>query len=242
MTRSIRTVLFDAGNTLLHLDYPFLSKVLAEHGCERSPMDIRLAEYSAKAAVDRVLAPEVGTPESVEGLLWPADGGERPSYFAVAVHQLGIGGDEAGAILAALRDHNEADCLWRVIEPDTHEVLHELRRRGYALGVVSNADGRIEGDITRRGLGEHFEMVIDSHVVGVEKPDPAIFEIALKRMGTKADETVYIGDVYGIDIIGARRAGLDAILIDTLGRYPGDIDCRRISGLSELLELLPARS
>ena len=109
-----------------------------------------------------------------------------------------------------------------------------------ATHVVSNADGRIEGDIRRRGLGDHFATVVDSHVVGVEKPDPKIFSIAMERIGSQPDETIYVGDVYAIDILGARSAGMEAILVDTLDRYPGNLDCRRIRGLGELLDILPA--
>ena len=234
-----RAVLFDAGNTLLHLDYLFIANLLEEHGCPRTAMEIRIAEYAAKAAIDRELAPSVATPDSIEGLLWPT-GGERPSYFAVALHQLGIGVDQTPPILDALKRHNEADCLWRVIHPDTAGVLDDLRSRGLKLGVVSNADGRIEGDIRRRGLGDHFATVVDSHVVGVEKPDPKIFSIAMERIGSQPDETIYVGDVYAIDILGARSAGMEAILVDTLDRYPGNLDCRRIRGLGELLDILPA--
>src|SRR6188508_352726 len=104
-----RAVLFDAGNTLLHLDYLFIANLLEEHGCPRTAMEIRIAEYAAKAAIDRELAPSVATPDSIEGLLWPT-GGERPSYFAVALHQLGIGVDQTPPILDALKRHNEADC------------------------------------------------------------------------------------------------------------------------------------
>jgi putative hydrolase of the HAD superfamily len=236
---AIRTVLFDAGNTLLHLDYEFIANVLTEHGQARSAMDIRVAEYAAKAAIDRELAPQLETPDSVEGLLWPT-GDERPSYFAVALHQLGIGAEQALPILDALKRHNEEDCLWRVIRPGTAAVLDELRRRGMTLGVVSNADGRIEREIERRGLVGHFATVVDSHVVGVEKPDPGIFAIAMERLGAVAEETAYVGDVYAIDIVGARRAGMEAILVDTLDCYPGKLDCRRIRGLGELLDIFPA--
>lgn len=237
MTKPIRTVLFDAGNTLLHIDYPFVAEVLTDHGHPRTVEEVRVAEYAAKAAIDEFLVPLVGAAESVEGLLWPGDR-ERPSYFAVALGRLGIHGDDAVPVLEALRRHNEEDCLWRVIEPDTIDVLDGLRRRGLKLGVVSNADGRIEADIARRGLGSHFETVVDSHVVGVEKPDPTIFAIALNRMNVPAEEALYVGDVFAIDILGARRAGMQAVLIDPLGSYPGDVACQRIRRLAELLDLL----
>jgi putative hydrolase of the HAD superfamily len=237
MTNPIRTVLFDAGNTLLHLDYPFIADMLRQHGHRRSIDEVRRAEYAAKAAIDEFLAPLLAAPGSIEGLLWPSDR-ERPSYFAIAMRSLGIDGADAEPVLEALRRHNEEDCLWRVVEPDTVDVLDGLRRHGLRLGVVSNSDGRIEGDIERRGLRSHFETVVDSAVVGVEKPDPAIFHIALGRMSASPEEALFVGDVFAIDVLGARAAGLDAILLDPLGGYPGNVDCRRIRSLRELLELV----
>ncbi len=225
--RPIRTVLFDAGNTLMHLDYAFIAEVLAQHGHPTTPLAIRVAEYGAKAAIDRELAPDMAPPDSIEGLLWPDESAKRPSYFATMLHFLDVPRRDWPAIVQSLHAHNDADCLWRVVEPDTPEVLAALRRRGFSLGVVSNADGRIEGGLVENGLRPHFATVIDSHVVGVEKPHPAIFHLALDRLGAAPDEAIYVGDVFSIDVVGARRAGVDGVLIDTLDRYPGRIDCPR---------------
>jgi HAD superfamily hydrolase (TIGR01509 family) len=230
----LRCILFDAGNTLVHLDYPFIADVLAEHGHTATAEAIRLAEYGAKVQIDRELAPAPPGPASVEVRMWQP-GAERPSYFATVLHGLGVPPEATGGVLAALETHNRASCLWRVVEPDTPAVLTELRARGLVLGVVSNADGRIAGDLARNGLGAHLGVVIDSRVVGVEKPDPAIFHLALSALGMPAEDTLYVGDVFGIDVVGARRAGLDAVLLDPLGRYPGPPDCRRIRRIVELL-------
>jgi putative hydrolase of the HAD superfamily len=229
----VRTVLFDVGNTIFHLDYAFIVSVLAEHGHQTTPRWLRYAEYHAKEAIDRALASH--TPDFV---LWRDDAARRPSYFATVLEALGIPPDETKRVLDALEEHNRARCLWRVMEPDTPAVLDALAARGFALGVVSNADGRVEADLVRAGLRDRFATVVDSHVVGVEKPDPAIFRIALKRMGAEAGTALYVGDVFSIDVLGARRAGLAAALIDPLGGYPGAVDCPRIRRLADLLDLL----
>jgi putative hydrolase of the HAD superfamily len=234
----LHAVLFDAGNTLLHLDYAYIAGVLAEHGYVRAPLDIRIAEYGAKAAIDQHMIPRVA-PERVEALLWRDDQGERPSYFGTLLHTLGIPDEVAPPILDALQVHNRERCLWRVVEPDTQDVLGTLHARGFALAVVSNADGRVEADLARSGLGREFATVVDSHVVGIEKPHPGIFNIALERIQATPETALYVGDVFSIDVLGARRAGLAAVLLDTLGRYPGNLDCPRISRLAELLDLLP---
>ena len=77
-----------------------------------------------------------------------------------------------------------------------------------------------------------FETVVDSHVVGVEKPDPAIFGIALSRMKAEPGSTVYLGDVPSVDILGARAAGLTAVLLDRHGLYP-DADAPRLTSIAE---------
>lgn len=233
-----RAVLFDVGNTLLHVDYAHVADVLRAEGHAVDAGAVRVAEYVAKAALDRALAPDAVPEPSVQGLLWRRPDG-RPSYFATLIASLGIPDARVLAALATLEADNRARSLWRVVESDTADVLAELRARGFALAVISNSDGRIEADLVAAGLGPHFACVLDSTVVGMEKPDPRIFALALSRLGVPADEAVYVGDVYAIDVLGARRAGIEGILVDPLGRYQAPPDCPRIRTLSELLPLLP---
>jgi putative hydrolase of the HAD superfamily len=127
--------------------------------------------------------------------------------------------------------------LWCSVRERTGETLDELRRLGYRLGVISNADGRVEALLQDVGLRGHFELVIDSGSVGVEKPDPRIFRMALERMGIEPHDAVYVGDVYEIDVAGARAAGMRAILLDPLSRL-GHLDCDRVAALHELPALL----
>jgi HAD superfamily hydrolase (TIGR01509 family) len=237
----IRWVLFDAGNTLMHLDYEFIAGVLTAHGHPRAAIDVRIAEYAGKAAVDRWFAPDGDAIRSLEGRIWPERDAERPSYFDAVMEALGVPPAARPAILRELEAHHRERNLWRVVESDTAAVLDALDARGLGLGVVSNADGRVEADLARFGLGSRLRTVVDSSLVGVEKPDPAIFALALERLGAPAAATLYVGDLWAVDVVGARGAGLAAALIDPLGCYPGPPDCPRIGRLAELLDLLPAR-
>ena len=232
-----RAVLFDAGNTLLHVDYGHVAAVLRARGHAVEPGAVQAAEYASKAALDRALAPDAVPEPSVQGLLWRGPDG-RPSYFATMIANLGIAEADVLPALAALEADNRMRSLWRVVEPGTEEVLVELGRRGLVLGVISNSDGRIEADLLAAGLGTHFAFVLDSSVVGVEKPDPAIFALALSRLALPAEDTVYVGDVYAIDVLGARRAGIEGVLMDPVGCYEAPPDCPRIRTLAELLPLL----
>jgi HAD superfamily hydrolase (TIGR01549 family) len=163
---------------------------------------------------------------------------------AVEVHMLShlVGAANRADIrrLSQLEAENARDNLWRVMHDDTPAVLDELRRRGYILGVVSNADGRIAAALAECGLAPHFTTIIDSHVVGVEKPDARIFQLALDACGAQPAETMFVGDIYEIDVQGARNAGIAPLLIDPLNLY-GNVDCDRIAKLAELLDRLPAR-
>ena len=86
-----------------------------------------------------------------------------------------------------------------------------------------------------RGL---LDTVVDSHVVGVEKPDPEIFRIALERLSVAAEHAVFVGDVPSVDVAGARAAGIAPILLDRHGMY-GDVDAPRLRSLGDLPGLLP---
>jgi putative hydrolase of the HAD superfamily len=232
-----RAVIFDVGNTLLHVDYAHVAGVLRAQGHAVEPAAVRAAEYAAKAVLDRALAPDVVPEPSVQGLLWRRPDG-RPSYFATMIANLGIAEPAVLPALAALEADNRVRSLWRVVEPGTEDVLAELRRRGLRLAVISNSDGKIEADLLAAGLGQHFAFVLDSSVVGVEKPDVAIFTMALTRLDLPPAEALYVGDVYAIDVLGARRAGIEAVLMDPLACYDAPRDCPRIRTLADLLLLL----
>ena len=105
------------------------------------------------------------------------------------------------------------------------------------MAVVSNSDGRVDQILQELDLRKYFELVIDSFVVGVEKPDARIFEIALKQLIWDPEVTIYIGDIFYIDIWGANQAGLGAIHLDRMGLYK-DWEGIHIPSVKELPDLL----
>jgi HAD superfamily hydrolase (TIGR01662 family) len=219
----ITTVLFDAGGTLVHLDYAFLHTELRRVGITLSRRAIRQAEYAARAEIDRRL----------HRLVADTDEARRRPYFAVLLEQLGV---EAATIPRLIERFDAAHAqanLWRVMLPSTPRILQELHERGLTLGVVSNADGRITTILRQCGIEQFFHVVIDSHVVGVEKPDPRIFRLALARAQARAEQALFVGDIYSIDVLGAKRVGIRPLLLDSLGCYEG-VQCEKIRHLSEL--------
>lgn len=224
---AITTVLFDAGGTLVHLDYFFLRKELRQAGISTTCRAIRRAEYTARREVDR----------RALGLSQDTDETRRHPYFFALLDKLGVGTATIELLLQRLEAAHQHDNLWRVMMPSTPRVLAELREHGLRLGVISNADGRIAGILRNCGIEQFFDVIIDSHHVGVEKPDPRIFHAALEQMKIRTEQAMFVGDIYSIDVLGAQRAGLRPLLIDVLDCY-GDVQCEKIQHLGELLTLV----
>jgi putative hydrolase of the HAD superfamily len=222
-----KAVLFDAGNTLIWLDHPYIVQVLREHGVETTMETLMEAEYGAKLQLDE-LARNGTLDDDTRGKV----------FFDVIFRHVGVHESAVPSVAQRLLARHAEKNLWGTVRERTEETLEELRRRGYRLGVISNADGRAEQALDAAGLLGHFELVVDSGVVGIDKPDPGIFHLALERMGVHPHDAVYVGDIYEIDVQGARAAGMRAILIDPLWKWD-DKDCERIRGIHDLLDVLP---
>jgi HAD superfamily hydrolase (TIGR01509 family) len=139
------------------------------------------------------------------------------------------------------RMHRERH-LWSSVAARSVESLSRLRRAGLLLGVVSNSDGRVEEALRAAGLREYFDVVVDSGLMGVEKPDPRIFHAALATLGVRPEEALYVGDLYEVDVVGARAAGIEAVL---LGQpEDGTVErCRMAASIEELVDqLLPGHT
>ena len=204
---SLRAVLFDAGNTLLYLDYPRLAQgVAAATGIPLTGAELAAHGREAAAMLER----------------GDTTDRERASRY---LEQLFLLAGVPPARLDLVRDtllalHRERH-LWGSVDPGTALALDRLLAAGFRLAVVSNSDGRAEEGLIAAGLRDRFELVVDSQLVGFEKPDPRIFDCALRAMKLTPGEALYVGDLYEVDVVGARRAGMDVILLDPDGRHPG---------------------
>jgi putative hydrolase of the HAD superfamily len=231
-----RAVIFDAGNTLVAMDYPAIAAHLARRGHPRGVDAIRAAERRARVRLDDdVIAARRASTESVD---------THTRYLRYVLEHLGI--DGAGEIEAAIawrRTYNQPVGLWNTAEPDAASALKRLSDSGLAVGDISNSNGTVRSTLEAGGLTPYLDFVLDSSVVGVEKPDRRIFEMALREAGVAAHEAVYVGDLYSVDVLGARAAGLEAILLDPDDLW-GPRDCRRARGLhaavDQVLGLSPA--
>jgi putative hydrolase of the HAD superfamily len=226
----IDTLFLDAGGVLVHPSWPRVSRALADEGVTVSAEALSRAEPFAMRALDDSTV--VGTTDDQKrGWL----------YFNLVLREAGVPLSAAtDQALEALREYHAAHNLWEHVEPDVVPALESLRTRGLRIVVVSNANGRLRHLFDRLDLSRWFDVVLDSHEWGVEKPDPRLFELALERSGASRERTVHVGDLYHVDVSGARRAGLaNAVLFDVAGLYP-DADCPRVSRLADLNAWLDA--
>ena len=136
----------------------------------------------------------------------------------------------------ALVENTQKSSNWDQILPGTREALERIRER-YRTAVISNADGKIEQVLTHCGIAGCFESITDSGIVGYEKPRAEIFAAALEAMQARAEESLYVGDVYSVDYVGARNAGMDAVLFDVAETYR-ERELPRVESLKELEDWL----
>jgi putative hydrolase of the HAD superfamily len=220
----LRYVFVDVGNTLTFADTSQTLAPLLHVGFFPSREQLHAAERAAKLHVDEAIAAAPGA--RVDHDYWE-------TYYGKLASALGAPQAMVPALVAATRVSGR----WNQVVPGTRELLEDLHRRGHRLGVISNADGHIAELLDAIGLGHIFDSVTDSGVVGHEKPHPAIFRAALDSLGATPDSSAYVGDIYSIDYLGARAAGMQAILMDVCGAYR-DRALPRIEALSELPALV----
>ncbi|MGH7321588.1 MAG: HAD family hydrolase [Candidatus Rokuibacteriota bacterium] len=224
----VRAVFLDAGNTILALDYDTITDRLRGEGHRLTAAQVRLAEQHARVRLDPHLAQGRST-EAVDVFR---------VYCRYLLDHLGIPWDEAGErIVADLRTANSPFGLWSVRVPEAPAVLETLRRRGLRLAVVSNSNGTVADNLRSVGLADHVDTIVDSGHVGVEKPDPRIFQHAAAALGVRPEEAVHIGDLYSVDILGARAAGCRAILLDPVGAWTA-ADCPKAPDLPAAARLI----
>jgi HAD superfamily hydrolase (TIGR01549 family) len=211
-----RFIFFDVGNTLL---FPNRARMLAPLAEEKHPT------LAAWQALERRTKKEFD-----QGLI----SGKIDHGFWWTFHTYLL--QEAGALNYGLRDsivqNTQHSANWDQILPGTREALDRIRQQ-YAIAVISNADGKIDAVLRRCGICDCFASITDSGNVGHEKPHPAIFAAALQQMKAHPTESLYVGDVYSVDYVGARNAGMDAVLFDVSGAYR-EQEHPRVESLAEL--------
>jgi HAD superfamily hydrolase (TIGR01509 family) len=225
----LQTIFLDAGGVLMFPNWSRVAAALARQGVTVSADALSRAEPRARKQLDDQRT--IGT---------TTDASRGWLFFDLILEQAGIPRSaETAAALSELHTYHKAHNLWELVPDGVVPALSALKAHGLKLVVVSNANGTLQTHMRRVGLAPHFDVVIDSHDEGVEKPDPRLFHIALERAGASADTTVHVGDIYQIDVVGARSAGIRGLLLDETGLHP-DADCHRLASLAQLVERVRA--
>jgi FMN phosphatase YigB (HAD superfamily) len=221
-------VLLDAGGVFLLPEHERIVGAVERAECRVDAGVLDDAHYTGAAAFTTALDVEADWAGCWRGYL--------DSYIAA----FAAPDDDREEIHRHLDSEFADAALWLRVIPGCREGLRALAETGVRLGIVSNADGLI-GERLRAleiaqvgpGLGVELDCVIDSGAVGIMKPDPRIFQIALDAMGLSAEDAWYVGDMPAIDVVGARRAGLHAVLVDPLELH-ADADYDTTASLGDL--------
>jgi len=225
---SIETVFLDAGGVIVTPNWQRVAGALEAHGVKVPAAVLEAADPHARYELDVAK----GSHASDQQRGW--------DYFNRVLEKAGVAQSEAtGAALRDLQAYHDRVNLWERVPDGAREAVERLRAAGLTLVIVSNANGRLRVLLDRLGLAGLFDVVIDSHEEGVEKPDPRLFRLALERSGASPGTTLHVGDLFHVDVEGARAAGIRGVLLDPLGLYEG-FDCERVRSLGELADRVEA--
>jgi len=221
MTVKPEAIFFDVGNTLLFPNWTRILAPLIEPGVLPSQEQLRAIECRTKNEFDEAVAR--GRPD-------------RSFWHLFYSHLLELLDLNDADLVRSLTESTRQSSNWDRCRPGTRELLEQIGHE-YRIGVISNADGKIVQVLEQCGIGDCFLSITDSGIVGHEKPHPAIFAAALETMEIEPERSLYVGDFYSVDYLGARNAGMHAILFDAAGAYRGK-DLPRVESLQELQQRL----
>lgn len=222
MFENLRFVFFDVGTTLLFANRPRILEPLYRRNVVPSDELLRALECEVKNKFDDVLE-HGGKP----------DHGFWSMFYTRLFEELRLSDEK---LRQQLVENTRISANWDQMRPGTREALQCIGTK-YQIAVISNADGKIADCLGRCGLADCFLTITDSGIVGHEKPHPVIFETALKSVGARPEESLYVGDVYSVDYRGATGAGMQAVLFDVAGAYR-DKRIPRVESMEELVTMI----
>jgi len=232
MTEEIDAVMFDLGGTLIHLEPSkevVFHRALVKHG-----HDAPLAEVAkAITAAERRFDEETKNLDGVhEDRFWK-------KYDDFVLDKVGYEGDRATFAKNVSCDFEEiVPVVNNWIEyPDARPLLDDLRGRDLGIGLISNATDLARKVMDNLDLTRLFDPIVISSEVGFRKPDRRIFQLAAKKAKIPPSRIIYVGDRFAVDVVGAKAAGMNAILVDRMDYFP-DVECLKVRSLEELRRFL----
>ena len=218
MPHTPKAIFFDVGNTLLFPDRERIYTTLYQHGIVPSEEQLRSIECRTKKEFDAILQQR----GAVDHGFWYL-------FYSHLLEELDLQPDGLRDTLVAA---TQVSANWGAIRSGTREILDRLRNQ-YRIGVISNSDGKIAVLLERFQIADYFLNITDSGLIGHEKPHPAIFQAALRTMNVAPEQSLYVGDLYSVDYLGATGVGMQAMLFDVCGAYR-EMDLPRVESLAEL--------
>jgi len=229
----IKTVCFDLHNTLAYYDPPraeIHTRVCHEFGI---PVNSEAIRQSLPVADAFWMKEDSGSPVDKR------PDKERFALYAKYEAKLikGAGFEVDPEIASQVLVKARQSFKFRLYD-DALPTLKLLKGRGLKLGLISNVSEDILSIIKELGLEPYLDFQVISLEVGVDKPHPDIFRAALRKAGSTAEETTYVGDQYDSDIVGARGIGIKAVLLDRSDSFVRISSCPRIHSLTEIVNYI----
>lgn len=229
----MRAVTFDFGQTLAELDHDFLVKRVHTFGAELDPGASRAATVAAWHAYG--VAKPLGHARAWQAMMleYLRAGGVRKIRADVA------DAEYAEKIAQRLWDAQPTHNLWRKPIAGMFELVADLGARQVPVGIISNSEGHLAELVEELGQRALFAVVIDSGRVGVDKPNPRIFELAAEALGVKLSDIVHVGDAWEADVLGACAVGAQAVWYaptDDRALPEGVVACRDADELRQALK------
>jgi len=226
----VDTLFLDAGGVLVNPNWTRVAESLRRQGLAVEAASLEAADPRARRELDQ--------PANLRA---SSDGSRGWLYLDLVLTHAGLQlSEKTAAAFLELREYHDRHNLWESVPDEVPGALRRLRGLGLRLAVVSNANGTVRALLGRVGLAPLVDSVLDSREEGVEKPDPRFFARALSRMEARPETTVHVGDLYEADVVGARAAGIEPVLLDRASLYP-DVDCVRVTSLMALAEWFEKR-
>jgi HAD superfamily hydrolase (TIGR01549 family) len=199
-------LLFDAGGTLVFPDLNFLIELGKAHGVYNLDCDKLLHVY--------YLLISEANPQIFQ---------DWPKWLIYGLfRKVNVANDIALSISVEAIVHHKDKNLWNFTFPWVRKTLEHLASDGYGMSVISNSQGRVKQVFRELTLDHYFDHIFDSQEIGIEKPDPRIFEKALYTLSLRPEDALYIGDIFLVDVLGANQAGIGAIHIAPPDIYASD--------------------
>jgi putative hydrolase of the HAD superfamily len=230
LIRDVDLLCLDAGNTVVFLDHARLARACGDAGFATTAGTLVRTEGNAKIAVEHGKGLRV---------TWSMSHVTAAEGWGVVVGTMlnlaGLAAEHVSSVLDALWPAHRKRNFWSLVPQGLPEALSLARSCGVRVAVVSNSEGMLEPLLDELGLLRCVDLVVDSGIVGIEKPDPRIFDIALDEFDVPPARALHLGDTYASDVVGARAAGLRVALVDPHEHFNGrHADVPRVPGAPEV--------